>query len=301
MAMRRSSAGFTLLEVLIAVSIAALLVTAAVQSYVQISKAAQRGLEQNGRDRIAELALDRLERELVGAVLVVKPKETALEDHPWEFIGFDAVREAHDADALLFVSENPSSAAGNLTPQDARLIAYQVGPGELPEQLNVYRSEIGLPDKLKRELPPLEGAPVIEGVAQFGISYRDEESGAESPVWDSTAGQQASKLPGAVELKLQLYSENPEGEQVPGELFTRLVPLPVRPIGEGEEGDGNCNGPTIAECFKGLGLGGGDLEGVLQGLGVKGEDCFKADDPKLTSMIAGLKGIIPDPAELCKK
>jgi type II secretion system protein J len=299
MATRRSTAGFTLLEVLIAVSIAALLVTAAVQSYLDISKAQQKGLEQNGRDRIAVLALDRIERELVGTVLVVKPKETPLEDHPWEFIGFDAVREAHDADALLFVTENPSSTAGNLAAQDARLIAYQVGPGELPEQLNVYRTEVGLPDKLKRELPPLEGAPVIEGVAQFGITYRDEESGAEAAVWDSTAGQQASKLPGAVELKLQLYSQSPEGEQVPGELFTRLVPLPVRPIGEGEEGD--CEFSTISECLLGIGLDAANLEQLLQGLAVNSSECFTPDDPKLSGMLATLKDVLPNPAEACKK
>ncbi len=297
--MRRRMEGFTLLEILVAVAVAAFLVTAAVQSYVQIAQAQQRSLEPSGRDLIAERALDRIERELVGTVLVVKAKETPLEDHPWVFLGFDAVREARDADGLLFVTENPAS-AGNAELQDARLVAYQVGPGELPDQLNVYRTEARLPEKLQRELPPLGERPVIEGVAQVGITFRDEESGATAPAWDSTGGQ-ANKLPGAVELKLQLYSETPEGEQVEGETFTRLVTLPVRPIGSGEEGEGDCQGrPTVAECFKGLGLDTDNLDQVFQGLGVKGSECFDPDDPKLASVLSGLRGVVPDPAELCK-
>lgn len=301
MTMRRGTAGFTLLEVLVAVGIAALLITAAVQSYVQISKAQQRGLEQNSRDLIAERALDRIERELVGTVLVVRPKETALEEHPWVFLGFDAVREAHDADAMLFVTENPSSAAGNLELQDARLVSYQVGPGELPEQLNVYRSEGRLPDKLQRELPPLEGTPVIEGVTQFGITFRDEESGAEAQAWDSTGGQ-ANKLPGAVELKLQLYSETPEGEQLAGETFTRLVTLPVRPIrntGEGEEQD--CGEKlTVARCLEEAGLDPDNIKTIFSGLNVDGSACFNAGDPKLQTVLATLQGVEANLPEGCK-
>jgi type II secretion system protein J len=300
--MRRSSAGFTLLEILVAIAIASLLVTSAVQIYVQIQQSQQRGIEQNARDRVAELALDRIERELVGTVLVVRPKETALEEHPWAFIGFDGVREAHDADAVLFVTENPATTAGSLELEDARLVSYQIGAGELPEQLSVFRSETRLPDKLTRELPPPEGAPVIEGVAQFGITFRDEQSGAESPGWDSTAGAQANKLPGAVELKLQLYSEAPDGTQVEGQTFTRLVTLPVRPIGgDGEGEDTDCKGaPTVAECFKGLGLDTANLDQVLEGIGVKGSDCFKSDDPKLQTVLFSLRGTVPDPSELCK-
>jgi hypothetical protein len=231
---------------------------------------------------------------------VVRSKDKPIEDHPWVFLGFDAVREAQDADGLLFVTENPATTEGSLGPEDARLVAYQVGPGELPEQLNVYRTETRLPEKLQRELPPLDGAPVIEGVAQFGISFRDEESGATAPAWDSTGGQ-ANKLPGAVELKLQLFSESPEGEQLPGETFTRLVTLAVRPIGDAEGEEGDCEGrPTVAECFKGLGLDTDNLDQIFQGLNVKGSDCFDPDDPQLQSVLAGLRGVVPDPAELCK-
>ena len=296
--MRRGTAGFTLLEILVAVGVAALLITAAVQSYVQISQAQQRGLERNSRDRIAELALDRIERELVGTVLVVKGKETPLEDHPWVFLGFDAVREARDSDALLFVTENPASSGGSLELQDARLVSYQVGSSEESDQLSVYRSEARLPAKLQRELPALEGSPVIEGVAQFGITFRDEESGGQTQAWDSTGGQ-SNKLPGAVELKLQLYSESPDGEQVEGETFTRLVTLAVRPIGDEEGGD--CEGrPTVAECLMKIGIDVNNLEQIFQGLGVKGEDCFKADDPRLRPVLSSLEGVALDPAEACK-
>jgi type II secretion system protein J len=296
--MRRDTAGFTLLEILVAIAVASLLVTMAVQSYVQIAKAQQKTLELNARDRIAELALDRIERELVGTVLVVKGKETPVEDHPWVFLGIDAVREAHDADGLLFVTENPASnTSSSAERQDARLVAYQVGPGDLPEQLSIYRSESPLPDKLRRELPPLEGSPVIEGVAQFGIGFRDEESGSELLSWDSTTGQ-ANKLPGAVELKLQLYSETPEGEQVAGETYTRLVTLVVRPIGD--EG-GNCEGrPTVEACLKSIGLDTANLPAILDGVGVKGTDCFNAEDPRLFSLFSSLETVVGNPAELCK-
>jgi type II secretion system protein J len=300
--MRRANAGFTLLEILVAVGIAALLITAAVRSYVDIANAQQRGIEQTARDRIAELALDRMERELVASVLVVKPKDTPIEEHPWLFVGVDAVREARDADAMIFVTEAPAGAAGDPALEDARLVSYQIGPGELPEQLNLYRREMPMPAGMNRELPPTDGAPVLEGIAQFSLSFRDNKAGGSAQAWDSTAGPQANRLPDAVELKLQVFSRTPEGEQLPGETFARLVPLVVRPIGEDEEkGSGDCEGkPTIEECLKGLGLETGNLDQVLQGLQVEAGDCFSADDPRLSSLISSLRTVGPDPAEVCK-
>jgi type II secretion system protein J len=299
--MRRTTAGFTLLEILVAVGIAALLITAAVRSYVDIANAQQRGIEVTARDRIAELALDRMERELVASVLVVRPKETPLEQHPWVFVGLDGVREARDADGLIFITEAPAGAAGNPALEDARLVSYQIGPGELPEELYLYRREMPMPSAMSRELPALEGEPILRGVAQFSLSFRDDKSGASAAAWDSTTAQ-PNRLPSAVELKLQLFSETPEGEQRPGEVFERLVPLVVRPIGEkDEEGNGSCDGKiTVEECLKGLGLETANLDQVLDGLDIKGGDCFSADDPRLQPLISNLRGIGPDPAEICK-
>jgi len=298
---RRDTAGFTLLEILVAVGIAALLIVTAVRSYVDITRAQQRVADTSGRDRVAELALDRMERELVGSVLVVRPKETPLEKHPWLFLGVDGVREARDADGMMFVTETPAGAAGAVALEDSRVIAYQIGPGELPEELYVYRSEVPLPKGLEKQLPALSGEPVLRGVVQFGLSFRDDKTGAAAPAWDSTAGSQENRLPDAVELKLQLYSENEQGEQVAGEVFERLVPLVVRPIGEGDQKNADCQGkPTVEECLKGLGLETANLGEVLSGLDVKGTDCFSADDPKLRGLISSLRGVGPDPAELCK-
>ena len=87
--MLRSRAGFTLLELLIALGITALLVTAAVQAYVSISEAQERARGGHNRDRSALVLLDRIERELEGSMLVVRSEREDRLGHPYVFIDDD--------------------------------------------------------------------------------------------------------------------------------------------------------------------------------------------------------------------
>ncbi len=96
--------GFTLLEILIAISITALLVMAAIQAHLGIMRAQQRATGGIHRDRAAEILLDRLERELTGAFLITKPATIARAAHPYLFLGADVFDEERDADSLRFVT-----------------------------------------------------------------------------------------------------------------------------------------------------------------------------------------------------
>src|SRR5262249_19040883 len=62
-------AGFTLLEIMVAVLIMAILLTFTFQAYRGIEGSYQRVGNSTSRDRAARVVLDRLERELVGTVL----------------------------------------------------------------------------------------------------------------------------------------------------------------------------------------------------------------------------------------
>jgi len=61
------AAGFTLLEILVAVFIMAMVLTFAFQAYQGIEHAYSRVGSTPSRDRAARIVLDRLERELVGS------------------------------------------------------------------------------------------------------------------------------------------------------------------------------------------------------------------------------------------
>ena len=100
--------GFTLLEVLISVTITALLVTAAVSTFRFLNRTQESGAQERARAANARVLLDRLERELSSTVLLVKRPMKRRRRHPWLFLGQDRVFGTNDSDALRFVTRSPA-------------------------------------------------------------------------------------------------------------------------------------------------------------------------------------------------
>ena len=113
--MRRGN-GFTLLEMLIVIGITAMLVTAAVQAHLGIRRAQTRAAQGLHRERAAEVLLDRLERELVGTVLIVRPTEVDRLSHPYVFFGEDYFESDADADALRSFTSTTTGTSLSIAP-----------------------------------------------------------------------------------------------------------------------------------------------------------------------------------------
>lgn len=252
---RPNEAGFTLLEILVAITITAMLVTATVTGTRQLHSAFERAVQDYDRTRTARILLDRLERELVGTMLVVREvegDEDTRDEHPWLFIGDDRVFDSNDSDAVRFVTRSPARAPG-AQESGLRMVTYAVENLE-GDRYDLVRQEQELPAALDKDLNTFDAEPVVEDVFRFSLRYQDDEDGEWKETWDSTDVAQLDRLPNAVELAVQLVELHPDGEWVAGQEQTRLVKLPVRPIvpGPPEEGaadDGACEGVTLNECF----------------------------------------------------
>jgi len=236
----RPQAGFTLLELLIAIGITAMLVSAAVQAYVSLSRAQEQALGRKGRDRAALVLLDRIERELVGTLLIERPEESDRLSHPYVFIGEDRVFGSNDSDALRFITLTPARPPGTQVSGGMRMVTYGFEP-RADEGVDMLRQEEPLPDSMDKQISAIDGQLVMDQLAHFRLRYQDDESGEWVRRWDSTDIALLDRLPSAVEVSVQLYQQG-EGEELEsGPEHKRVVMLPMRPIDlediEGEDED----------------------------------------------------------------
>ena len=227
--MLRSRAGFTLLELLIALGITALLVTAAVQAYVSISEAQERARGGHNRDRSALVLLDRIERELEGSMLVVRSEREDRLGHPYVFIGEDRVFGSGDSDAIRFITLTPARPPGGEISGGIRMVSYGVEPSA-DEGFDLLRQEEPLPDGLEKRILLDDAQVVIEQMASFRLRYQDGETGEWVERWDSTDLSLLDQLPQAVEVTVQLYQTNEDEELEPGQEHQRVAHLRIRPF-----------------------------------------------------------------------
>jgi prepilin-type N-terminal cleavage/methylation domain-containing protein len=248
------STGFTLLEVLVAMFIMALVLTFAFQAYQGISEAYTRVSSTTSRNRAAEILLDRLERELVGAVLVQREEGADPLLHPYFFFGQVRAYADAEGDELRFVTQTPLRSQGS-APGALALVTYGSTPSKLGPGLALLRQEESLPPQLAKEIVWTEPQIVADNVAQFLVRFRGEVAET-AEEWDSTAPAQLDQLPVSIALTVSLWETGPDGESVPGEERSRLIQLPVRPFRlSPEEADGaaagECGGGlTVGECLE---------------------------------------------------
>ncbi len=232
---RVRSAGFTLLEILIAIAVTAMLVFLAVQVHLDIQTDLERVHAGRDRSRSAQILLDRIARELVGTILVVKQEGQNRLYHPYFFVGDDRVFGSGDSDAIRFITLSPSRPAGQHASGGIRMVSYAVEP-DGGEGFNLLRQEDPLPDGLDTAIRVDQGQVIAEELAGFTLRYLNEETGEWEERWDSTDIARLDRLPLAVEVQVELLQEEPED---PEELeddadsdaaFSRIVHLHMRPI-----------------------------------------------------------------------
>lgn len=252
-ARRRAESGFTLLEVLAAVVIMSLILTFAFQAYQGISNAYTRVSQGASRDRAADIVLDRLERELVGAVLVQREEGADPLLHPYFFFAAPRMYSDTEGDELRFVTQTPLRSPGGSTTGPA-LVTYGTAPSQSGPGLALVRQQEKLPAELAKDVVWTEPQIMVDNVAEFIVRYTGED-GQPAENWDSTGVEKLDQLPLSLVLAISLYEEGPDGEMTPGPEQTRAVSLPVRPFRlspeQGKDRDkADCgDGVSVGECM----------------------------------------------------
>jgi hypothetical protein len=266
----RARAGFTLMEVMLVVLLTIIVLGAAVQMQRQLAVASHAAMSATRESRRAAIVLDRIARELEGAVLVKKPDATDPLAHPWLFLA-----EGGGAGAGAERVKFDSRAIRPRAPQESDLavIAYWLAPQEGDGYALLRWTSPQLPEQLDREFPRSDDPRtqvLAQDVAAFGVRLLGED-GEWADAWDSSTLQRSSQLPLAAEIQLALLPEDPAQE--PRAPWLRRVRIPLRPLdleealaqapGEEEDGDDEeetADCMTVSEC---LAANPGALEGFL--------------------------------------
>jgi general secretion pathway protein J len=203
------SAGFTLLELLVALAIAAILVLAQVAPFQRAIDSRDRAEAALERTSAARVTLQRLSEELAGAVPLAGTRFTVADRT------FDL-----PASELRFATTGARRLREG--PQDPiERIAYRLDPPARGERGGRLVKE-QIPSVAPAGTPPLE-AVVLEDVAAFRVRVLPRSGQEWIETWQAADGSASESLPQAVEIELALADGS--ADPIP---FHVAVTLPMR-------------------------------------------------------------------------
>lgn len=264
---RAAEAAFTLLEMLFVVLVSGIVLSFAANFYVDLSHASSAALASSVELRRATGVLDRVARDLEGAILVKTPEGLDPLEHPWLFLAEG--RGSDGADRLRFQARNHRPRPGAGHESDLVEIAYWLAPSETPGSFDLLRWTSARPPlpPLDRNFPRRDDPGVellVAGVAHFSVRLQGAE-GAWQSAWDSWSPAQSSALPIAAELRIAFLPEAASDDEVLAqaepEVFERPLVLALDPLdlekllgadteedGEKEEDEEDSACVTVSEC-----------------------------------------------------
>ncbi len=238
----RRSLAFTLIEVLAAVFLTAVVMTVALTFYVDLSDATDAAAARTRQGRQAVAVLDRLARDLEGAFLVAKPAEVDPLYHPWAFLA-DGAMGGEAADRVQFMTRNYQPRNRLDHGSDLAMVAWLLEPAEEGAGFELLRAVApGAAEPPVNEFLTRDDERfmlVAEGISRFAMRFRDD-TGEWIDEWDSTQLEQSSLLPAAAELEIAFLPESETDDfddfgtfaalddEAPS--YRRQVLIPMKPI-----------------------------------------------------------------------
>lgn len=193
-----SDRGFTLVELLIAVAITAVIGAMTVGSFVQVDRATQLTRAQGDRQAAARLALARLSREVSMAFLSDNFDRDRYRERVTLFVG----RE----DELLFTTMAHQRLHRDVRESDQAVVEYVVDrdPDRPGEEALFRRSKARLDDE-----PERGGRKdlVADRVASFRLRYWDAQRGDWAREWTTRSVEHANELPSRVRFELEVAKD----------------------------------------------------------------------------------------------
>ena len=250
---KTSELGFTLLEILVAVFIMAMILTFAFEAYKGIEEAYARVVSpSNSRDRAARIMLDRIERELVGTVMIERAKGSDPLLQPYFFFGQTHPYSDSEGDTLRFVTRTPLRSPGMPSP-GLEIVTYGAVPAPTGPGLSLLRQAEPLPPQLAKEVIWAQPDVVADNIALFLARYEGDDAGSAED-WDSTGVDRLDQIPKSLVITISLFETDASGQVVQGPEFTRAIDLPVRPFSlsgdDANQANADCGqGMTVKQCM----------------------------------------------------
>lgn len=222
---RRSGIGFSLLEVLAVVLLTSIVIGAALNHYVNLSRASQRAMLHTRDVRRAAALLDRITRDFESVTLVKKQPEEDPLNHPWVFVA-ESVYSDTGADHIKFMKRGRRPIGDSAHESDLQVVAYSLSRQD-DESFQLWRwTSSRLPEGLDRDIPDEDDGAVLvaDDLASFGLTFVDTAGGLSSS-WDSSQVEDAASLPLGVNVEVAFA----DAQGVPRSYRRRLLLL-VRPF-----------------------------------------------------------------------
>jgi general secretion pathway protein J len=202
--------GFTLIEVMVAVAILAIVTTLTWTSFKQTiaTKSAIEG--QAGRYRTVRLALDRMARELSMAY-VSQNEDVLQQERRTRFVG----KPHGDVDEVTFSYFGHQRLYQDANECDTALVSYYASRDRNDSRkTNLIRRETRRLSNLRIEEQAGEADIVCDDVVKLKLQYWDERNKEWREDWATTSGAaQVDRLPGKIRITLTVHDER--GVEVP--------------------------------------------------------------------------------------
>jgi len=220
--MRRRRAGFTLLEILVAIGVLAIIAALTFETIAGAIRARDMLEANDAMTQSARVALSKLKRDLALAWLT--PNTQAVNTFRTVFVARD-----DNPDRLWFTSLSHQRLYRDARESDQTEITLWTEDDPTRSDAMVL---------LRREAPridqePEEGGPILPlayGVVGFDVHFLDPVKNEWKPEWDSTGVDQANRLPRAAQITLTLLGpDEDEGETLVPYPFTTTVILEYAP------------------------------------------------------------------------
>ena len=205
---RYAAAGFTLLEVMIAVAVLGLIGGLTWKSFDAASDLKSRIERAEERDQTVRGAMNRIAREVSMAFLSEHYDRKRFRERPTRFAIKDGRREAD----LTFTSFGNERLAIDAKESDQALFEYKLGPD--PEVS-------GRRDLFRRVKPILDEDPyrggqtgvLAEDVVAFSVEAWDARDRAWRPEWDTNSPQQNGQILLPTRVKISLTVKDEQGKE----------------------------------------------------------------------------------------
>jgi prepilin-type N-terminal cleavage/methylation domain-containing protein len=226
----RERKGFTLIEVMAVVALIGFVFVVALNFYADLAHASARASDHTRGIRRASAILDRVARDIEGAMLLVRPSDMDPFAFPWVFLG--ETRLGGDAsERLKFITRNHNPTRTEAAETNLATVAYTV-ESRPDDSIALYRwSSPHLPESLDKSFPR-EGDDgsflLAEGLRTFGFNFLGDD-GELRREWDSSTLLESNSLPLAVEIQLSMMDDETSDEEEP-RVYQRRVLIPIRPL-----------------------------------------------------------------------
>ena len=216
----KRQAGFTLLEIIVALAIFAVIVSLIFPAYTRTYGNIDIAETQAEIYEMARTALIRIVEDLESTYMPGESGNTRENDNMEPFTGQEDYIEGRRADQIRFfskshidISESPTEGG------DAKISYYPLLKED--ESISLYRSDT--PGNFEWPEEKTEGWIICEGLYSISFMYTDK-NGDSYDNWDESVTNSAIKLPSIINIKLEFIDrDNPETPLT----FSTAVALPL--------------------------------------------------------------------------